>query len=220
MDNQNKEPVLKRTIMRDEVYRTLRNWIITGKLKPETKLKDKDLSETLGISRTPIREALLRLEDDGLVITKANRWTLVAPIELKEAENLYSIVWTLEKLALQQALPHVDDAVIQELKQLNENLLQIMKDGDKLAILEADNAFHHRIILLADNAELHKLLVSLKVKIQRMEIRYFSENGALNRSYNEHSDIIHALEQQDAAAAFTALEANWKNSLERLQNMA
>lgn len=76
--------------MRDEVYRTLRNWIITGKLKPETKLKDKDLSETLGISRTPIREALLRLEDDGLVITKANRWTLVAPIELKEAENLYS----------------------------------------------------------------------------------------------------------------------------------
>lgn len=181
--------------MRDEVYRTLRNWIITGKLKPETKLKDKDLSETLGISRTPIREALLRLEDDGLVITKANRWTLVAPIELKEAENLYSIVWTLEKLALQQALPRMDDAVIQELKQLNENLLQTMKDGDKMAVLEADNAFHHHIILLADNAELHKLLVSLKVKIQRLEIRYFSESGALNRSYNEHSDIIHALEQ-------------------------
>ncbi|MFT3655174.1 HTH-type transcriptional repressor RspR [Bacillus sp. B01(2024)] len=220
MDNQNKEPVLKRTIMRDEVYHTLRNWIITGRLKPETKLKDKELSETLGISRTPIREALLRLEDDGLVMTKANRWTLVAPIELKEAENLYSIVWTLEKLALQQALPHMDAAVIQELKQLNEELLQTVKAGDKMAILEADNAFHHRIILLTDNAELCKLLVGLKVKIQRMEIRYFSEDDALTRSYNEHAAIIHALEQQDDAAALAALEANWKNSLERLQNLS
>ncbi|KXZ13213.1 GntR family transcriptional regulator [Bacillus nakamurai] len=220
MNNQKKEPVLKRTIMRDEVYHTLRNWIITGKLMPETKLKDKELSETLGISRTPIREALLRLEDDGLVITKANRWTLVAPIELKEAENFYSIVWTLEKLALQKSLPHMTPAVIQELKQLNENLLQTMKDGDKMAILEADNAFHHHIILLADNPELHKLLVSLKVKIQRMEIRYFSEDDALTRSYNEHADIISAIEKQDAAAALEAIEANWKNSLKRLQEMS
>ncbi|MBY8912047.1 GntR family transcriptional regulator [Bacillus sp. YC2] len=220
MNNPKKEPVLKRTIMRDEVYHTLRNWIISGKLKPETKLKDKELSETLGISRTPIREALLRLEDDGLVITKANRWTLVAPIELKEAENIYSIVWTLERLALEKALPHMTAAVIQELKQLNENLLQTLKEGDKLAILEADNAFHHHIILQAGNPELHKLLVSLKVKIQRMEIRYFSEDDALTRSYNEHSNIISVIEKQDADAALEAIEANWKNSLKRLQEMS
>lgn len=100
-----KEQKLKRTFMKDEVYNRLREWIITGELEPGAKLRDQDLSETLGISRTPIREALLRLENDGLVVTKANRWTLVAPIDLEEAESIYSIVWTLESLAMEQALP-------------------------------------------------------------------------------------------------------------------
>nr|WP_061572240.1 GntR family transcriptional regulator [Bacillus atrophaeus] len=203
--------------MKDEVYNTLRDWIITGKLEPGAKLRDQDLSETLGISRTPIREALLKLENDGLVVTKANRWTLVSPIDLKDAENIYSIVWTLESLAMEKAFPHMTSADLEELEQLNEHLHRAMGSGDRFTAFEADNAFHDKIIQLSNNSELQKMLISLKTKIQRIEMYYFSQNDAMHTSYNEHLQIIDAIRNQKINLAIKAIKANWKNSLDHIQ---
>ncbi|MCI3195108.1 GntR family transcriptional regulator [Bacillus sp. HU-1818] len=211
------EPKLKRTFMKDEVYNTLRDWIITGKLEPGAKLRDQDLSETLGISRTPIREALLKLENDGLVVTKANRWTLVSPIDLNDAYNIYSIVWTLESLAMEKAFPHMTSADLEELEQLNEHLHHAMESGDRFTALEADNAFHDKIIQLSNNSELQKMLISLKTKIQRIEMYYFSQNDAMHTSYNEHLQIIDAIRNQKINLAIKAIKANWKNSLDHIQ---
>lgn len=210
------KPKLKRTFMKDEAYNILRKWIITGELQPGTKLRDQDLSDTLGISRTPIREALLRLEHDGLVITKANRWTLVSPIDLKEAENIYSVVWTLESLAMEQAFPHISSKDIEELELYNENLNKIMNTEDQFAKLQADNEFHNKIIELSNNAELPKLLSGLKVRIQRMEIHYFSKVATMHTSYPEHQQIIDTMKKQDLNLAIEAMKANWKNSLDRI----
>lgn len=217
MTIKNNESKIKRTFMKDEVYNKLRKWIVTGELVPGTKLRDLDLSEQLGISRTPIREALLRLENDGLVVTKANRWTLVSPINLKEAESIYSIVWTLERLAMEQAFPHISSKEIEELEQLNERFNQTIKTAEIFAILQADNEFHNKIIQLSNNLELPKLLSSLKVRVQRIEIHYFSQIDAKNKSYNEHQQIIHAIKNQDLHHAIDAIKANWKNSLERIR---
>ncbi|WP_423055737.1 GntR family transcriptional regulator [Bacillus atrophaeus] len=211
------EPKLKRTFMKDEVYNTLRDWIITGKLEPGAKLRDQDLSETLGISRTPIREALLKLENDGFVVTKANRWTLVSPIDVKDAENIYSIVWTLESLAMEKAFPHMTSADLEELEQLNEHLHHAKGSGDRFTALEADNAFHDKIIQLSNNSELQKMLISLKTKIQRIEMYYFSQNDAMHTSYNEHLQIIDAIRNQKINLAIKAIKANWKNSLDHIQ---
>ncbi len=208
---------LKRTFMKDEVFNMLRKRIVTGELEPGTKLRDLDLSEQLGISRTPIREALLRLENDGLVVTKANRWTLVSPIDLKEAESIYSIVWSLERLAMEQAFPNISSKDIKELEQLNENFNKTIKTEDIFSILQADNEFHNKIIQLSNNLELPKLLSSLKVRIQRIEIHYFSQIDAKNSSYKEHQEIIDAIKKLDLNRAIDAIKANWKNSLERIQ---
>ncbi|GGA36579.1 MULTISPECIES: GntR family transcriptional regulator [Psychrobacillus] len=208
---------LKRTFMKDEVYNKLRTWIVTGELEPGTKLRDQDLSEQLGISRTPIREALLRLESDGLVVTKANRWTLVSPIDLNGAKNIYSIVWTLERLALEQAFPHISSKDIEELEHLNENFKTAIATEDIYAILQADNKFHHRIIQLSSNLELPPLLSSLKVRIQRIEIHYFSHIDTKYTSYYEHQQIIDAIKKQDLHLAIDTIKANWKNSLDRIQ---
>lgn len=210
------EPKLKRTFMKDEVYNKLKNWIISGELQPGTKLRDQDLSDTLGISRTPIREALLKLENDGLVVTKANRWTLVSPIDLKEAENIYSVVWTLESLAMEQAFPHISSKDIEELELYNQNLNKTAKNGDQFAKLQADNEFHNKIIQLSNNVELPKLLSGLKVRIQRMEIHYFSKVDTMHTSYTEHLQLIDAMKNQDLNLAIDAIKANWKNSLKRI----
>lgn len=208
---------VKRTFMRDEAYNTLQEWIVLGELEPDAKLKDQELSEMLGISRTPVREALLKLEDEGLVVTKANRWTQVAPINPVEAENIYSIGWTLECLALEQGTAFISSKDIAELEALNERFYRILRSDDKLAAIQADNEFHNKIIQLSGNAELTKILEGVKVKIKRMELHYFRLNVRKLSSYEEHKQIIDALKRKNPDQAKEALRDNWKNSLERIR---
>lgn len=203
--------------MRDEAYNILQEWIMVGKLKPGEKLRDQELSDILGISRTPIRESLLRLEDEGLVVTQANRWTLVSPINLDEAENIYSIVKVLESLALEQGIDNCTAEVIQELEVINERFKVSLEQGDKEAAFQADNDFHDQIVKLSKNIELPRLLNTLKVRIQRMEIHYFSVANNSLESYREHNQIIKALTEKNLNKSISTIKANWENSLSRIQ---
>ena len=117
---------IQRTFVSREVHTKLRNWILEGTLSPGAQLRDKELAEQLGISRTPVREALLRLEDEGLVQTKPNRSTLVSSIDFDNALHLYSIVWTLEQLALSQAFSKITEEHIDRMTEANERFLQKM----------------------------------------------------------------------------------------------
>ncbi|MDQ7863466.1 GntR family transcriptional regulator [Peribacillus frigoritolerans] len=92
----------------------MRDWIVQGILTPGQQLRDKELAEQLGVSRTPIREALLRLEDEGFVETKPSRSTIVFPYSIRRVLNIYSIVWTLEKLAMEQAFDFIEDRHLME----------------------------------------------------------------------------------------------------------
>ena len=97
----NSSQKIKRTSVREEAYMILRDWIVQGNLTPGQQLRDKELAEQLGVSRTPIREALLRLEDDGFVETKPSRSTIVSPIQFEGVLNIYSIVCTGNQLCMQ-----------------------------------------------------------------------------------------------------------------------
>ena len=98
-------PKISRTLARDDAYNKLRGWIIDGTLKPEEVLHDQHIAALLGVSRTPVREALRRLEDEGLVETGGwNRWTRVQlPLDLNRAAEIYAIIEVLEVLAFKQA---------------------------------------------------------------------------------------------------------------------
>lgn len=208
---------IKRTFMRDEAYNILQEWIVVGKLKPGEKLRDQELSDLLGISRTPIRESLLKLEDEGLVETQANRWTLVAPINLDEAEDIYSIVKVLESLALEQGINNCTENNVLEIELINERFKTNLEQGDEKAAFQADNEFHNQIVKLSNNTELPRLLNTLKLKVQRMEIYYFSVANNSLESYHEHKKIIEALHAKDLNKAITTIKANWENSLSRIQ---
>ena len=102
--------------MREEVFNTLLTWIMEGELRPGEKILDKELAENMGVSRTPVREALRRLEDKGLVESSANRWTRVAQVSVKEPEMIYPIIWNLEELAVAQAMEHFIKADFKKMK--------------------------------------------------------------------------------------------------------
>jgi len=210
---------LQRTFVREEAYALLLSWIVEGKLEPGKKLRDKDLAEQLGVSRTPIREALLRLEDDGLVQTRANSATLVSPIDLENVFQLYSVVWSLEKLALEQAFPHLTPDHIGEMDKCNRKLKESLEKNNRLAAVKADNDFHAVYIDLSGNAELRQILLSVKQKLTRIELYYFEKARDAKFSIKEHQAIIAALKKKDLAAALNAVESNWKSSLTRIKTV-
>lgn len=211
------ENKIQRTFVRQEAYVKLLNWILDGTLAPGSQLKDKELAAQLGVSRTPVREALLRLEDEGLVKTKPNSSTLVSSIDFHDAFHLYSIVWTLECLALSQAFGSITEKHIQNMAEANERFLKKMKAEDRLSALEADYAFHSIYVKLSNNQELEKIISELKTKLQRLDLYYFEKIKNAILSYDEHKKIIDALIRRDLFLAMAAVEDNWKNSFNRFE---
>ncbi|MCI5642798.1 MAG: GntR family transcriptional regulator [Peptoniphilus sp.] len=212
LENSRSEKI-NRTFIKDEVYDTLSNWIITGYLEPETKININSLSEQLGISRTPVREAILKLENEGLILSKANRWTIVAPIDLDASFYTYSVVASLEMLALEQAFDKIDDEFINNLQKINAKLDLAFKNLDTMELLNYDNEFHDSFIYLSKNPELPSIIHPLKKKIQRVELSFFKDNDGKSNTFGEHKALIDALKKRDLELAKLCLKANWYNSI-------
>ena len=208
---------IQRKFVREEAYLKIRNWILEGTLAPGARLRDKELAIELGVSRTPIREALLHLEDEGLVQTKPNSSTLVSPIDFHNALHLYSIVWTLEKLALSQAFEFITGSHIQNMVQTNEKFLKQMQARHRLKTVDADYNFHSIYVELSENKELKKMISEIKTKLKRLDLYYFDKIKNAILSYEEHKQIINALKKKDLDAALNAVENNWKNSFSRFE---
>jgi DNA-binding GntR family transcriptional regulator len=209
-------PGPERHLMREEVYSTLRDWIVGNVLSPRERMRDTEFAERLGVSRTPVREALRRLADEGLVETAANRWTRVADIDVGDARRLYPIVWTLEPLAVRMAGERLTPEALDEMASANEGLLRSLEEGDGIAASEADATFHQCLVERSDNEELVKILRDVKTKLRRLEIAYFDGAPVAKRSVSEHERIVRALRRRNYERAAQAVERNWRNSLERL----
>jgi DNA-binding GntR family transcriptional regulator len=204
-----------RSLLRDEVYAQVRGWILDGSLPPQTRLRDKDIAEVLSVSRTPVREALRRLEDERLVVAEASRWTKVAPVDTDAADRLYPIVWTLERLAVSSSGTW-DAKRIAALRAANARLASAVAHHDALAASEADTEFHRLAVEAAGNEELVEVLEDLKVRMRRIELVYFDGTSAGERSVEEHERVIDALASGDVDRAGTEVERNWRASLDRL----
>lgn len=214
---QSKTP-LSRTLARDEAYERLRDWIVDGTLHPGEILRDQEIAHSLGVSRTPVREALRRLEDEGFVETALNRWTRVAPLDIRKAIEGYRIIEVLEVLAMQDAqLTHQD---LSDMALANEAMRKAVQRKDAVSALRADEIFHGMWIARAQNSELWLLLGQLKTKLRRVEIAYWHRAAHTDQSFHEHRAILKALQEGSRRAAITALRQNWEGSMQRLRSVA
>jgi DNA-binding GntR family transcriptional regulator len=211
-------PPRKRTLARDTAYNDLRDWILNGTLAPGERLHDVALAERLGLSRTPVREALQRLEDEGLVETSPNRWTRVASLDPSIANDLYPIIGRLEPLALELAAFELDEPELDQMERANRQLLDALDAGDAAAASAADYEFHQVYIDHCGNEELISILQAAKAKLRRLEIHYFSSLASRD-SDADHTTLLTALELGDIDGATRAIEANWRNSQRWLVNV-
>jgi DNA-binding GntR family transcriptional regulator len=205
--------------MREEVYLAIKRWIVDGVLAPGEKVRDVQLAERLGVSRMPIREALNRLADEGFVEMAANRWTRVSPLDPDDAQRIYPIIWSLERLAIRSAGPTLGGREIAAMARANARLRAALEAHDPVVASRADAEFHQVYIEAAGNPELVKILSGLKVKLRRLEVAYFGGWLVASRSVDEHEAVIDAVRRGDIERAADAVRANWQQSIDRMRSL-
>jgi DNA-binding GntR family transcriptional regulator len=205
---------LARTTLGDEVYRVLWQRILDRRLRAGEKLSDLRLSDELGVSRTPVREALQRLVQDGIARAEPNRGFYVASFAPEDVEEVYELRAVLEAMALKLAAPHLSPTELrQDLAEMErfehlidqatsrEDLLQIASE-----FLQSDRAFHRRLVERANRKRLATLVQGLWA-----QIAVFQEAGSflpslVRQSVAHHREIIHALLAGDVSTAVASLE--------------
>lgn len=178
------------------------------------------MAEHMGVSRTPVSEALRRLEDKDLVESSANRWTRVSGISSREPDMIYPIIWTLEKLALSEAAGNMRPADFEKMAQANKELKEALDNDDAVAACAADENFHNVIVDRSLNPHLVNILRDLKIKFRRLEVVFFEGNSSYGESsIKEHERLIFALQNNDIHLADQTLHSNWEKSLNRLRTL-
>jgi DNA-binding GntR family transcriptional regulator len=201
-------PVITRSSLRETTYAQLRDAIVEGTLTPGERLRDAELAEWLGVSRTPIREALLELQRAGLVIARPGRETLVSPLDVDATRQAAEVASALHALAARLAVPRLDAAARERLRLANEAFASALDANDANAALDADDDFHRVLIEASGNAVLAQQLEHVTPLLRRVErIRFSTLAG--RESVAQHRQIIADCAAGDAELAARHSAENW-----------
>jgi DNA-binding GntR family transcriptional regulator len=199
---------LQRVSLAARAYETLLTAIVTGTLAPGERIRDADLAEQLQTSRMPVREALKRLEAEGLVETVPNRETRVAPVRAEQAAQAFPVIAALHALAARLGVPALTAGDDDRMRSLDRERARALKRGDVIAAIELDDAFHGVLLEAAGNDELIRALERLMPQIRRLDALHFTE---LTRgdAAADHAGILEACARRDADEAARLVEANF-----------
>lgn len=195
----------KSGLTRELIRRELRDQIVTGHLAPGTPLSPAELATKLGISATPLREALIELVHDGMLENVANRGFVVARLSSREVNDLYPTIWSLERLALSLAKPRV--ALLGELAKVNARFQESTVPAE---LVELDARWHELLVSECGNAVLISTLSSLRRRLYRYEYAYARHSSRMLQSAKDHAKIVRALRAGKTRLAMDALEDNWR----------
>lgn len=206
--------VIERPSVRDQVHHELLRKLLGGELAIGQNIDEPALAAELGVSRTPVREALSRLVQQGLVEHRQSRGFFVTPVTVQDAREIYPMLAALEGLALRTADPAVIAAALPRLAE-SADLTAAAAAGPRQAHA-ADDRFHDQIVALAGNARLTETVTTLKRLVHRFEHAYMTDSAALHTSTRQHHAIVDALSEGDLESAVRALDDNWRHGMDRL----
>jgi DNA-binding GntR family transcriptional regulator len=209
-------------------YTQLREMIVHGRLAPGTRVIESDIAERLGVSRTPARSALHRLELEGYIVSAGwdnERRLMVAPMTQDDARELYQIIGAIEGLAARLAAKRPAKTrapLVVRLRRLNDEIASVNKAArrDPGHHLDLDTAFHRAYVEFGAGPRLLALHHAIKPQSERYNRLYTTALSATTgRSVVEHEAIVEAIETGKAAAADAAVQRNWRNAAERLSRV-
>ena len=187
--------------LRDVVFNTLRRAILKGELKPGERLMEIALAEKLGVSRTPIREAMRKLELEGLVVMIPRRGAQVANITEKDLNDVLEVRIALENVAIEKACTRMSEEDMGRLWLAAKEFERTMAEGNLVRLAEADVEFHEIIYRASDNKRLNQVLNNLREQIYRYRVEYLKEEETRNVLVKEHEELTKAIRERDVKKA-------------------
>ena len=202
--------------LEEKVFSTLEEEILAGELKKGESLTEIALSKRLGVSRTPIRGALHRLKEDGLVEITPNRGAFVLGIDKDDLVDIYKVRNRLEGLASASAAKSISKEALTKLRESVELSEFYINRGDTEKVKELDTAFHQLIYRASGNRQLELILTELHRKIKTYRKLSLSVSGRIERSISEHREILIAIEKRDAEMADALTSRHIERALENV----
>ena len=196
-----------RALLRDEVCERLRDAIVDGTLAPDEQLRDTELATWLGVSRTPVREALLELGRSGLVRSLPGRSTVVAPLETASLRDAQSVVAAMHRLAVEGAVGRMTTADLDRMREANARFDGAQEVGDADAALAADQDFHAVAIEVSGNVALRSVIAQYEPILHRAERLPFGSHEG-RASVHRHARLIELRATGDVAGALA--EQTWR----------
>ena len=190
--------------LRDVVFFTLRQSILTGELKPGERLMEIHLADRLGVSRTPIREAIRKLELEGLVVMIPRKGAQVAKITEKNLKDVLEVRRSLDELAAKLACERMCEEEKEQLKEACNAFTETVKQNNTKDITEADVKFHDIILKASGNMRLVQLVNNLAEQMYRYRLEYIKDSSYHERIITEHEAICQAILMNDKEAAAIA----------------
>jgi len=196
-----KVPRLKRSNLREEIIRIIEDALLAGELRPGDRLVESDLAEKAGISRGPVREAILQLVGEGILVNIPFRGTFVARWTPQEVEEAYTLRAVLERLAVQEAIKHVTPEDIAQLQATVDEMDRCARKGEVRALIRLDIRFHEQLYALSKHSLLQEVLARLRRRLYCLMA--VDEGYALHRDEiaADHQRIVDALKAGDPAVA-------------------
>lgn len=192
--------------LKDRIYQILKDSVIRHRVKPGERLIDQEIADNLGVSRTPVREALNRLGAEGLVSIIPRRGVFVTDLSSKDITDLYQVREALEVLAVQLAVPLLTDEDLDNLEQISDQFKAALDREDFLTCFELDKEFHDKLTELSGNNKLKEINEQLGGSIQISRWKH-CQNGSKHRAtFKEHQGILDALASRDADLASRLLQ--------------
>ncbi len=187
--------------LRDVVFQTLRQAILRGELKPGERLMEIHLAQRLGVSRTPVREAIRKLELEGLVLMIPRKGAVVAEITVSDLEDVLEVRMALEELAVKHACRSITQEQLTEIRRLADEFKRTLKGDDIAACAQADMKFHEAIYAATGNNRLVQILNNLREQMYRYRMEYLKDRRFHKNLMEEHDEILRALENRDEELA-------------------
>ena len=208
---------IRRTALHDTLVSRLRDMIIEGHLSPGTRLNEGQLGQMLGVSRTPLREAIKYLASEGLVELVPSRGAVVKRFGAKDVQDMLLVLGTLEELAGRLACATAREEDIAQIRALHDRMVEHYKAGDRLEYYKLNQNIHTAIAALSGNVPLVEIHTMLQTRLKR--IRFIGHEGPEKwaAAVSEHEEMIAALEARDQDRLATVLGRHLTNAWERVR---
>ena len=202
--------------LREVICESLRNAIKNGKLKPGERLMEVQLAEELGISRTPVREAIRKLEQEGYVIMLPRRGTYVSSVSVHDVQEIFEIRTALESLSTGLAARRIENEELEQLQKLLAAIEGYIDKHDIDNIVKTDIEFHDLLYKVSRNERLSGIISNLKEQLSRFRTLSMSYPGRLKETLEEHREMVEAIASGDVEAAREAAERHMVRAEETL----